>query len=330
MKKLVLIDGTNFYFRGSFVGELNVNGRSIKYIYAFLRNMISLIKTMQKDNSEVDYVCCWDGGYSQRLRISQEAVERGVVPKSYKQQRRQSKQFLTQEQKKQKQQFKKQMIQVRELFSKTKIQQCFVLGEQADDLISSFVVKYKQKYDQIILVTTDRDYYQLLYQNVKIFNPQKKIYLDRNFLYQNFGFYENQKMIQVGALSGQSGSGGDTIYGVQGIGYKIGAKLICQYGSIQNILNSVKDFYKSQIQKQGGIDLFLKVIQSGQFIPKKFKNQLKVLKYEYRLKLAYELKKMRDFLQVQIIKNKSEWQFLNDYFLNNHINISHEDFCMLL
>lgn len=330
MKRLVLIDGTNFYFRGSFVGELNANGRSIKYIYAFLRNMISLIKMMQKDKSEVDYVCCWDGGYSQRLRISQEAVEKGIVPKSYKQQRRQSGLFLTQEQKKQKQQFKKQMIQVRELFSKTKIQQYFVYGEQADDLISSFVSRYKSEYDQIILVTTDRDYYQLLYENVKIFNPQKKCYLDRNFLYQNFGFYDNKKMIQVGALSGQSGAGGDTIYGVQGIGYKIGAKLICQYESIQNILNSVKEFYKPQIQKYGGIDLFLKVIQDKQFIPKKFKSQLKVLKYEYRLKLAYELKKMRDFLKVQICKNEVDWNYLNDYFKLNHMNISHDDFWRLI
>jgi len=71
MKKLVLIDGINFYFKGSYVGELDYNGKKVQYIYAFLKNLLSLMKKMEMSGDFVRYVVCWDGGYKERLRISQ-------------------------------------------------------------------------------------------------------------------------------------------------------------------------------------------------------------------------------------------------------------------
>ena len=143
MKKLVLIDGTNFYFKGSFVGQLSVNGKKVQYIYAFFKNLISLMKKIQKKDDEVVYVLCWDGGYEQRLRISQEAVEKGIIPKAYKQERRQKKITLTQEEIEKNEEFMKQLKQVQRVFEKTRVRQFRIFGEEADDLIGSFVYKYK-------------------------------------------------------------------------------------------------------------------------------------------------------------------------------------------
>ena len=330
MKKLVLIDGTNFFFKGSFVGQLSINGKKVQYIYAFMKNILSLMKILEKKDDEVIFILCWDGGYTQRLRISQQAVNKGLIPKAYKQQRRQSNTIISEQQKEKKQQFMKQLKQTQQLFSKTRIRQYRMAGQQADDLVGSFVYKYKDEYDQIILVSSDKDYYQLLQPNVVIYNSSKKIFLDRTYLKQEYNLQDNKQWIDVGALAGQTGASSDSIYGVPGISYITASKLISKYGTMDKLLQETKTYFQTEIAAQGGLKQLQKAIQQKTYKLKQMKKEFKVLCCEEIIKLAYELKKMRTFLQVQIPQNTCDWQFIENYIKQHKFQISYEDFDRLI
>lgn len=330
MKKLVLIDGINFYFKGSFVGQLSVNGKKVQYIYAFLKNFISLTKLLQKKDEQVIFVICWDGGYKERTRISQQAVQKGLIPKAYKQERRQAQARISDEQRAQKEQFVKQMKQVQELFEYTRIRQLRVIGQQADDLIGSYVYKYKDEFDEIIVVTSDKDYYQLLQPNVKIYNSHKKVFLDCSYLKSEYNLDNNQQWIDVGALAGQTGASSDSIYGVPGISYKTGSKLISKYSTLDKLLETTKNYFAKNIEEYGSLKEFINAVQSKTYNLKQMKKQLKVLQYQQVVKLAYQLKKMRTFLQVEIKENKSDWQYIDNYMKQHKFMIKQEDIDKLL
>lgn len=330
MKKLVLIDGINFYFKGSYVGELDYNGKKVQYIYAFLKNLLSLMKKMEMSGDFVRYVVCWDGGYKERLRISQQAVEKGIIQKTYKQERRQSKQLLSQQEKAKNEQFMKQLRGVQELLSYTKIQQERIVGQEADDVIGSFVYKYKDIYDEVIVVTSDKDYFQLLQPNVKIYNSIKKIYIDRQYLKQNYGIEDNKQWVDIGALAGELGSGSDTIYGVKGISYKSGSKLIQKYNSLQNLLNKTKEYFQKDIQHYGSVELLKQAVSKDEYKIKEMKKQFSVLQNKEIVLLAYQLKKMRTFLQVYDKVNSSDWQKLDDFLRENGFHLRENEFELLL
>ena len=184
--RLVLIDGVNFFYKGAWGGptQLSIRGEDVTYIYAFMRNLVSLIRKFEEDENDlnVKFAICWDGGYNERMRISSEAVQKGLIPKTYKQERREAREVEDEEQKKLNEEFKRQMNRVKELVAFTKLGSVFIRGEEADDLIGSLVMSNKDKFDEIILVTSDRDYYQLFYPNVKMYNSSKHEFRDIEYL----------------------------------------------------------------------------------------------------------------------------------------------------
>ena len=94
MKRLVLIDGINFFYRGAWSGvsgEMKtIHGDDMTYVLAYFRNLANLVNHFKFPTDENRYVICWDGGYDERLRISSEAVTAGLIPKAYKQERREA------------------------------------------------------------------------------------------------------------------------------------------------------------------------------------------------------------------------------------------------
>lgn len=137
-------------------------------------------------------------------------------------------------------------------------------------------------------------------------------------------------IVDVGALAGESGSSSDTIYGVPGISYITGSKLISQYGTLDNLIKETKHKYAKQIEEYGGIKDFYKEIEAGRIKIKENKKELKIVSMEEILQLAYELKKMRTFLDVELKYKKADWDKLDEYIQENHFAISRKDFDRLV
>ncbi|NLC28334.1 MAG: DNA polymerase I [Campylobacteraceae bacterium] len=113
---------------------------------------------------------------------------------------------------------------------------CIQDGYEADDIIAS-AVTFAKKYDmKVRIVTHDKDLYQLIDDDqVVIYDPLKKIEIDRAACEKKFGVSPNQ-IRDFLALVGDSS---DNIPGVRGIGPKGAKTLLDAFDSLDDIYNNL-------------------------------------------------------------------------------------------
>ena len=107
-------------------------------------------------------------------------------------------------------------------------------GYEADDLIASVVKKHGATH-KINIVTSDKDLYQLIGENVKIYSHGKKMLYGRDECLQRYGVYPEQ-IVDFLAICGDSA---DNIPGVRGIGDKGAKKLLDEWGSLDGIYSNL-------------------------------------------------------------------------------------------
>jgi DNA polymerase-1 len=109
-------------------------------------------------------------------------------------------------------------------------------GFEADDVIGSYAVQNQDKYDQIDIITGDRDLLQLISDKIHIFMPGKSfadlIEYDRNKFTEKFGI-QLEDFVLYKTLIGDTS---DNIKGVPGIGPKTAMGIVNQFHSLQSLL----------------------------------------------------------------------------------------------
>ena len=117
-------------------------------------------------------------------------------------------------------------------------------GYEADDIIASMVESLKDKEIEISIVTHDKDLYQLIDKNIKIFSPSKSITYDRVGCYERYGVYPEQ-IRDFLAITGDSS---DNIPGVRGIGDKGAKKLLDEFGTLENIYANIEQISNERVK----------------------------------------------------------------------------------
>ncbi len=105
-------------------------------------------------------------------------------------------------------------------------------GFEADDLIATYARLASEKGQKVTIVSSDKDLMQLVDDNIRMFDPMKNKYIDREGVIEKFGV-PPEKVIDVQSLAGDSV---DNVPGVPGIGIKTAAQLINEYGSLEELL----------------------------------------------------------------------------------------------
>lgn len=100
-------------------------------------------------------------------------------------------------------------------------------GIEADDTIAYITQMYEETSKKITIVSTDRDFYQLVSDKVQIWSPIKKKMYDVDAVVEEFGVHP-VNMVVYRAFTGDSS---DNIPGVHGIGPKTLAKILPELGS---------------------------------------------------------------------------------------------------
>ncbi|MDA3050054.1 DNA polymerase I [Campylobacter sp. JMF_02 ED1] len=108
-------------------------------------------------------------------------------------------------------------------------------GFEADDLIASVVKTYRDTH-KINIVTSDKDLYQLIGGETRIYSYAKKMLYGRDECYEKYGVYPEQ-IIDFLAICGDSA---DNIPGVKGIGEKGAKKLLDEWGSLERIYENIE------------------------------------------------------------------------------------------
>jgi DNA polymerase-1 len=117
-------------------------------------------------------------------------------------------------------------------------------GYEADDLIGTLARKAERAGYDVVIVTGDKDMFQLLTPHVRIYDPVKDKWSGETECRERFGV-EPARVVEIMGLMGDAT---DNIPGVKGIGEKTAMKLIAQFGTIEELLNRVGEVTPARIQ----------------------------------------------------------------------------------
>jgi DNA polymerase-1 len=90
------------------------------------------------------------------------------------------------------------------------------VGLEADDIIAWLVRDYAWEMEQVYIVSADEDLFQLLYDNVSIYNPRDKSFYSKDDFIKEKGIFPDQ-WIWVKAIAGCTS---DNVKGIDGVGEK--------------------------------------------------------------------------------------------------------------
>ena len=137
--------------------------------------------------------------------------------------------------------FKIQIPLLFDLLDAFNIPQISESGYEADDVLGSLAKKYNQKDQEVLIVTGDRDTFQLISKNTKILYTKKGIseidIVDEKFFNNKYGFKKDQ-YVEYLALKGDPS---DNIPGLAGVGEKTATSLLKKYKTIEGIYKNLSD-----------------------------------------------------------------------------------------
>jgi DNA polymerase I len=118
------------------------------------------------------------------------------------------------------------------------------VGLEADDLIGTLARKAEGGGLDVVIVTSDKDMFQLLTPAVRIYDPVKDKWFGEAECRERFGV-EPARVVEIMGLMGDSV---DNIPGVKGIGEKTATKLITQFGTIEELLRRIDDVTPTKVK----------------------------------------------------------------------------------
>jgi len=240
---IILFDANNLFYKVFYIhtyqGRTFADLRKIFFInfYSILKQIKLQCKISNLNNRRIFLI--WDSKKSWRQNV--------FLP--YKQNRshfgddlEQLKKFIK---------FRQSLKKI--IYNHTGYRQIEIQNLECDDIIAYMVRTRPNK--QIIIVSGDRDFYQLLSDNVFIFKSHKGRYqLYTNKEFQREYELDPSQWVDVKCLMGDSS---DNIKGVPGIGEKSALKFIRQYGSLFKIFGEKSDNIWIEKIKENFSDLLL-------------------------------------------------------------------------
>ena len=128
-------------------------------------------------------------------------------------------------------------------------------GFEADDIIGTVAIQAGEKGIETYMLTPDKDYGQLVRENVYMFRPRHGggyETLGEKEIEEKYGIASPLQVIDLLALMGDSA---DNFPGCPGVGEKTAAKLINEFGSVENLIeNSSKVKGKLREKVEGAIE----------------------------------------------------------------------------
>lgn len=230
-KKILLIDGNSMANRAFYatMGRMmkTPTGISTNAVYGFFQIMF---KTIEEEKPDKIIVAFDISSSEKRTKIFSE----------YKAGRHKAPEDLT-----------IQFPIIKELLKTMNIPIVQKDGIEADDILGAIAKKEGKKGNKIIILTGDRDYFQLVDINVNIRYPKTIMGKTEYIIYDNYKINEEygltpEKLIEVKALMGDAS---DNIPGVKGIGEKTALKLIIQFESLEKIYEYIENSDGKEIAK---------------------------------------------------------------------------------
>ncbi len=224
MKKLYLVDVSSMFFRAFYaVRPLNTSkGVPTNAVYGFLSMIVKLLKDIKPD-----YLAfCFD---------RPEPSFRKEIYTEYKANRSEMPEELV-----------PQVPYIKKLTEVLGIPIFEKPGFEADDLIGTLTRYGQTQGMQVVIVSGDKDFSQLINDNVIMYDTMKDIRFTIEKVIEKWGVHPKH-FIDYLAMTGDAS---DNIPGVRGVGPKGAQKLIEEFGSLENLYEHLEDVKNANLQKK--------------------------------------------------------------------------------
>ena len=207
-ERVMIIDGLNMFLRSYIVvPQISKDGQPIGGTTGFLKSLQKLTREVKPDK----IVVCWDGrGGSRKRKQKNSNYKEGRKPirlnRSFK--------VLSEEQEKENKVW--QLHRTVEYLNNFPVIQTLADEVEADDIIS-YICRYSQYKDkQKVIVSSDKDFFQLLDENTILYRPVQKVILNRKNIIEEYGIHPNNFALARAVVGDKS----DNLDGVPGVGLK--------------------------------------------------------------------------------------------------------------
>ena len=215
MAKILLLDGNSLAYRAFFALPTDMataSGQVTNAVFGFTSMLVNLLKDHQPDGIAVAF-------------DRPEPTFRHAIVDDYKAGRSEAPDILRQ-----------QLGLVRQVVEALRIPMLEVAGFEADDIVATLATQARDRGDDVIIVTGDRDEYQL------VEDPHVRVLYNRRgvsdyVLYDEAGIRARTGVspIDYPQYAALRGDPSDNLPGVPGVGEKTAAKLINDYGDLDGV-----------------------------------------------------------------------------------------------
>ena len=218
MPTLALIDGNSIAYRAFYALPDDLatkSGQVTNAVFGFTRMVIRLLKDHHPDGITV----AWD--------VSRKTFRTEAYPE-YKAQRKKSPDH-----------FRSQLPLADEVLRALKIPQVRMEGFEADDLIATMAKKAADAGWEVLIVTGDRDAFQLVGGPIRVIYTLRGIsdtvMVDEAYVEGRYGIRPRQ-YVDFAALRGDNS---DNLPGVPGVGEKTASRLVAEYGDLDGVYEAI-------------------------------------------------------------------------------------------
>lgn len=138
-----------------------------------------------------------------------------------------------------------QMPWIRRAIEAMKIPMLEAEGYEADDVLGTLALKAAAKGYEVVLVTADKDFFQLVGDDVSVYHSFREKLYDPALVEEDFGVPPHQ-VVDVLALMGDSI---DNVPGVPGIGEKGAKNLIQEHGTLEALLEAAPEIKRKNYRE---------------------------------------------------------------------------------
>ena len=249
--RVLIVDGLNTFIRcWSSVPTMNDDGDHVAGITCVLKSIGYAVRMVKP--TRVIIVFDGKGGSQSRKKIFSGYKEKRSQNKLRV--NRQYKDMLNDED--ERESMKRQYTWLSDVMDNLPVTTMIYDGVEADDVMAYITTKLLKENEQAVLMSTDKDFLQLINERVTVWSPTKKKLYDEKMIKEEFGI-EPKNLLLYRMMDGDPS---DEIPGVKGIGLKtIHSKLPEICGSEKKNLDDLLAIAK---EKQGKVKIYDTILNS--------------------------------------------------------------------
>jgi len=161
-----------------------------------------------------------------------------------------------------------QLPYIKEILEGLNLKVLEVRGYEADDVIATLARVGEEEGREVIVISGDKDFRQILSPAVVLWDTMKDSRLDHDGFVRRYGL----SPMQIIDVMGLAGDPSDNIPGVKGVGEKTALDLVRRFGSLEEVLRRVDELKKERLKENLKLDreralLSKELVKIDRFVP---------------------------------------------------------------